>query len=68
MTSKMITDKAMMVGIDVDPRFTIRAGTAAIHASEDNIDKMMIELESYKKYSAQLKDTLKRERERREIG
>ena len=28
MASKMITDKVMMVGTYVDPRFTIRAGTA----------------------------------------
>ena len=63
MASKMITDKVMMVGTDVDPRFTIRAGTVAIHASEDNIDRMMIEIESSKKTSSQLKDTLRKERE-----
>ena len=63
MASKMITDKAMMVGTNVDTRFTIRAGTAAIHASEDNIDRMMIELELAKKTSSQLKDTLRKERE-----
>ena len=38
MASKMISDKAVMVGTDVDPRFTISARKAAIHASEDNID------------------------------
>ena len=63
MTSTMITDKAMMVGTDKDPRFTRMAGKATIHASEDNIDRMMIEIESSKKNSAQLKDTLRRERE-----
>ena len=52
MANKMITDKVMMVGTDVDPRFTIRAGTVAIHASEDNIDRMMIEIESSKKTSS----------------
>ena len=60
MVGKMITDKAMMIGTDVDPRLTIRAGTAILHASENNIDKAMVEMESYKKSSAQLKDTLKR--------
>ena len=58
----MITDITVMIGTDVDPRLTIRAETAILHASEDNIDKMMTELESYKKSSAQLKDTLKKER------
>ena len=63
MVGKMITDKAVMIGTDVDPRITIRAETAILHASEDNIDKAMAKLESYKKSSAQPKDTLKRERE-----
>ena len=63
MTSKMISDKAVMVGTDVDPRFTISVGKAAIHASEDNIDRMMNEIESTKKTSSQLKDTLRKERE-----
>ena len=63
MPRKMITDTVVMLGMDLDPRLTIRVGTAILHASEDNIDKVMTELESYKKYSAQLKDTLKRERE-----
>ena len=66
--SKMITDTAVMLGTDLDPRITIRAGTAILHALEDNIYKVMTELESYKKYFAQLKDTLKRERERKETG
>ena len=68
MPGKMITDTAVMLGMDLDPRLTIRAGTAILHASEDNIDKVMTELESYKKSSAQLKDTLKRERESKETG
>ena len=62
MTSKMISDIAVMVGTDVDPRFTISAGKVAIHASEDNIDRMMNEIESTKKTSSQLKDTLRKER------
>ena len=60
---KMITDTAVMLGTDQDPRFTLRAGATMINASEDNINKVMIELESSKKTSAQLKDTLKKERE-----
>ena len=34
-----------------------------IHASEDNVDKIMIDLEQSKKSSSQLKDTLRKERE-----
>ena len=60
---KMITDTAVMLGTDQDPRFTLRAGAAMIDASEDNINKVMIELESSKKTSAQLKHTLRKERE-----
>ena len=33
MAGTMITDTAVMIGIDVDPRLTIRAGTAILHAS-----------------------------------
>ena len=63
MASTMITNKAVMVGTDKDPKFVIRAGRAAIDATEDNVDQMMKELDSTKKTSAQLKDTLRRERE-----
>ena len=60
---KMITDTVVMLGTDRDPRLTLRAGTALLHASEDNMDKVMTDLESSKKSSAQLKDTLRKERE-----
>ena len=56
---KMVTDTAVMLGTDKDPRFMIRAGAAMIDASE-NINRVMIELESVKKTSAQLKDTLRK--------
>ena len=59
---KMITDTPMMLGTDRDPRFTLRAGIALIQASEDNMDKVMTDLEMSKKSSAQLKDTLRKER------
>ena len=42
---KMVTDTAIMLGTDKDPRFTIRAGDAMINDSEDNINRVMIELE-----------------------
>ena len=62
LSGKMVTDTAVMLGTDKDPLFTIRAGTALIDASADNINKLMIELESAKKTSSQLKDTLRQER------
>ena len=62
---KMITDTPVVFGTDRDPRFTIRTGAALIHASEDNVDKIMTNLEQSKKSSAQLKDTFSKEREER---
>ena len=63
MPSKMITNTVVMLGTYQDPRFTLRAGTALIHTSEDNMEKVITDLEQSKKSSAQLKDTLRRERE-----
>ena len=54
----MINDTTIVYGIDRDPRFT-----TLIHASEDNVDKIMTDLEQLKKSSSQLKDTLRKERE-----
>ena len=34
-----------------------------IHASEDNVDQIMTDLEQSRKSAAQLKDTLRRERD-----
>ena len=60
---KMITDTPIVFGTDQDPRFNIRAGATPIQASEDNVDNIMTDLELSKKSSAQLKDTLRKERE-----
>ena len=59
----MINDTTVVYGMEKDPRFTIRAGATLIHAYEDNVDRMMTDLEQSKKSTAQLKDTLRRERE-----
>ena len=59
---KMITNTPVMLGTDQDLRFTLRVGSAFIQALEDNIGKIMIDLEQSKKSSAQLKDTLRHER------
>ena len=63
MPGKMISDAAVMLGTYQDPRFTLRARDALIDASEDNINRVMTALESSRKSSAQLKDTLRKERE-----
>ena len=63
LSGKMVIDTAVMLGIDKDPMLMVRAGAALIDASADNINKVMIELESAKKTSAQLKDTLRQERD-----
>ena len=60
---KMILDTPILLGTDQDPLFTIRARAALIQASEDNVGRIMTDLELSKKSSAQLKDTLRRERE-----
>ena len=59
LSGKMVTDTAVMLGTDKDPMLTIRAGAALIDASADNIKKVMFELESAKKTTTQLKDTLR---------
>ena len=59
----MINDTTVVYGTDKDPRFTIRAGSALIHASKDNVDRIMTDLEQSKKSFSQLKDTLRKERE-----
>ena len=45
---KMIMDTAVMLGTDQDPRLTLRAGSALLHASEDNMDKVITDLEQSK--------------------
>ena len=59
----MITDKTLVHGTNVDPRLTARAGVASIQATEDNVDKLMTNLEQSRKNAAQLKETLKKERD-----
>ena len=63
LSGKMINDTTVVYRTDRDPRFTIKARAALIHASEDNVDKIMTDLEQSKKSSSQLKDTLRKERE-----
>ena len=60
MPGKMIMDMTVMLGTEQDPRFTLRAGSAFIQASEDNVGKIITDLEQSQKSSAQLKDTLRK--------
>ena len=41
----MITDTVVMLGTYQDPRLTLRARTALLHTSEDNMDKVITNLE-----------------------
>ena len=50
--SKMINHKTVVYGIDKYPSFTIRSGVALIHASKDNVDRIMTDLEQSEKSSA----------------
>ena len=59
----MITDKTLVYGIDANPRLTARAGVAINQAIEDNVDRLMTDLEQSRKNVAQLKETLKKERD-----
>ena len=44
-SSKMINDTTVVYGTEKNPRFTIRVGAALIHAFEDNVDRIMTDLE-----------------------
>ena len=59
----MITDKTLVYGTDVDPWLTTIAGVALTQATEDNVDRLMTDLEQSKKNAAQLKENLKKERD-----
>ena len=62
-SGKMITDKTLVYGIDAYPRLTIRAGVALTQATEDDVERLMTDLEQSRKNVAQLKETLKKERD-----
>ena len=59
----MITDKTVVYGTDADPRLTMRSGVALTQDTEYNVDRLMTDLEQSKKNAAQLKETLKKERD-----
>ena len=51
----MITDKTLVYGTYADPRLTAKAGVALTQATEDNVDRLMTNLEQSRKKAAQLK-------------
>ena len=59
----MIIDKTLVYGTDADPRLIARARVALTQATEDNVDRLMTDLEQSIKNATQLKETLKKERD-----
>ena len=64
-SGKMITDNNLLYGTNADPRLTTRDGVALTQDTEDNVDRLMTDLEQSRKNAAQLKEILKKERGRK---
>ena len=58
----MVTEKIVVHGTKKDPRILTREGVASGLANVDNVDKIVDDLEQYKKKVSQMKETLKKER------
>ena len=58
----MVTEKTIVHGTDKDPRLLARAGVASSLVNEDNVDKIMTDLEQYKKNIVPMKETIKNEK------
>ena len=58
----MVTENTLVHGTNKDPRLMARDGVATTLNTEYNVDKIMTNLEQYKKNISQMKETLKRER------
>ena len=52
----MVTEKKIVHRTDKDPRLMERAGVASAFANEDNVEKIMNDLEQYQKKIAQMKE------------
>ena len=59
----MITDKTLVHGTDTDPILIARDGVELTQATEDNVNRLMTDLEQLRKNAVQLKETLKKERD-----
>ena len=58
---RMVTDKTVVHGTHNDPLLLARAGIALTLTNEDNVDRIMTDLEQSQKRVAQLKENLKKE-------
>ena len=58
----MVTEKVVVHGTDKDPQLMARAGVATTLDTEDNVDRIMTDLEQSQKKVTQLKETFKKER------
>ena len=59
----MIIDKTLVHGTNTDPILIARVGVALTQATEDNLYRLMMDLEQSRKNATQLKETLKKERD-----
>ena len=59
----MITNKTVVYGTYADSRLTARVWVELTQATEDNVDRLMTNLEQSKKNATQLKETLNKERD-----
>ena len=58
----MVTEKTVVHGTDKDPKLLSRESVALTLANVDIVDKIVDDLEQYKKKVSQMKETLKKER------
>ena len=63
----MVTDKTLLHGMDADLRLTARARVVLTQATEDNVNRLMTDLEQSKRNAAQLKETLKKEKRKLKV-
>ena len=58
----MVIEKTIVHRTDKDPRLLEKAGVSSTLTNEDNVDKIVTDLEKYKKKFVQMKETIKKER------
>ena len=56
----MVINKIVVHGTNKDPRLMAKAGVATALSTEDNVDRIMTNLEQSQKKVTQLKETLKK--------
>ena len=58
----IVIEKTVIHGTDKDPRLLARVGVSLSVANVDNVDKIVDDLEQYKKKISQIKETMKKKR------